>query len=472
MASMLAIAPSAQAEGEPELSFGSQGFVRYEHSIVAEEPNIERGLHLSLRPDGAMAVLMQHRIQDSSLDNAPLIATFLPDGTLLDRRLFASVFVSPPDPPIAAASVDGNGRALFIGDQTGQNLALITALPLPPSGYVVEADATPPVVGGAQEYHRAVVGMPDGDIVVCGMRSYVLQATQTLMPMCRRLTAMGSIVTNFGNGLPIGSGVHEFFVNEFEIPGLQRGSVLAARLDSSGRILLGGNIRLAGIGEDLAFSARLLPGGVFDTSYCADTVCSDANASAPGWRADVLAGRDNITRSALIERPGDGSIAQVLDVRSTNSQQLGTAVLIYDADGALRFSDGLQLGEWTRIGFQLGVQSDGKLVIPLSYRPDAMAQFGAILRTPVDPATEGLFDPGFEYAPAGVTAQPGISVIRPTLPGGAPASSVECNAVLLQPQSITCAGLVRVGDAPLNVDMLLARVGTAAIEEVFDSGFE
>ena len=42
--------------------------------------------------------------------------------------------------------------------------------------------------------------------------------------------------------------------------------------------------------------------------------------------------------------------------------------------------DTLQLGEWTRVGSQLGVLSDNRVILPLSFRPDASTQFGALAR--------------------------------------------------------------------------------------------
>ncbi len=456
------------AEGAPDLSFGTQGFVRYEHSNTAQEPNLERGLQIGRQPDGRLVALAQHRIEDAAQDNNPLVAIFDPNGGLLRGNLFPIAFVAPPDPPIAGAAIDSAGRALFVGDaNSGSFMTVLTAVSTTPSFvYASELDAVLPVNPGAAEFHRAILGFGNGDILVCGMRTLSL----ALNPMCRMLTASGGIVPTFGNNslfAPAGT----FFLTAVEIPNLEQGGILAAHLDRNGRILLGGRIRLSGVNQDLFFSARLLRSGSFDTSYCLNSTCAGATASAPGWRADSIADADEISKSALLERP-DGSIAQVLDVRVQSAQQFATAFMLYRADGALAYANILQLGEWTRMGGQLGVQPDNKLIVPLSYRPNATSQLGAVLRVPADPAQDGAFDPDFEYAPAGVSAIPGVSVIRPNLPGGMPATSVECNSVLVESGSIICAGLVRVSDTPLNLDLLLARISIDEFDPVYAGGFE
>lgn len=457
------------AEGAPDLSFGTQGFVRYEHSNVPEEPNIERGLQIGRQPDGRLVVLAQHRIEDTALADNPLVAIFDPNGGLLRGNLFHTAFGAPPDPPIAGAVIDSAGRALFVGDASGGLfMTVLTAVSTTPSFlYGAELDAVLPVNPSVAEFHRAILGFGNGDILVCGMRTLTLFL---MNPMCRLLTASGGIVPTFGNNslfAPAGT----FFLTATDIPNLEQGSILAAHLDRTGRIVLGGRIRLSGVNQDLFFSARLLRSGLFDASYCVNSTCAGATASAPGWRADSIADAGEISKSALIERP-DGSIAQVLDVKVQSAQQFASAFLLYRADGALAYASVLQLGEWTRMGGQLGVQSDNKLIVPLSYRPNATTQLGAVLRVPADPAQDGGFDPDFEYAPAGVTPIPGISVIRPNLPGGVPAASVECNSVLVESGSIICAGLVRVSDTPLNLDLLLARISIGEFDPVYAGGFE
>jgi len=465
---LVSIASSVNAEGAPDLSFGTQGFVRYEHSNIVEEPNLERGLQIGRQPDGRLFALAQHRIEDTAQANSPLVAIFDPNGGLLRGNLFQTPFVAPPDPPIAGAAIDSAGRALFVGDaNAGSFMTVLTAVSIAPSFvYAAEIDAVLPVNAGGVEFHRSILGFGNGDILVCGMRTLSL----TLNPMCRMLTASGFIGPTFGNNslfAPPGT----FFLTAVEIPNLEQGSILAAQLDRTGRILLGGRIRLSGVNQDLFFSARLLRSGSFDTSYCLNSVCAGATASAPGWRADSIADADEISKSALIERP-DGSIAQILDIEVQSTQQFASALMLYGADGALAYANILQLGEWSRMGGQLGVQSDNKLIVPLSYRPNATTQLGAVLRVPADPAQFGGFDPSFQYAPAGVTAIPGISVIRPNLPGGMPATSVECNSVLVESGSIICAGLVRVSDTPLNLDLLLARISIDEFDPVYAGGFE
>ena len=96
-------------------------------------------------------------------------------------------------------------------------------------------------------------------------------------------------------------------------------------------------------------------------------------------------------------------------------------------------------------------------MLPLSYVPEAGVQYGALARLNVQPAFEGLLDIDFKYAPPGVAPIDGVSVIRP-LVSGLFASSVECNAVAVDADRLTCAGLVRVGDGPMDLDLLLARV--------------
>jgi hypothetical protein len=88
------------------------------------------------------------------------------------------------------------------------------------------------------------------------------------------------------------------------------------------------------------------------------------------------------------------------------------------------------------------------------------------------PDTQGLLDPALEFAPPGVTAMPGIAAIRPSLVGGRPATSVECNALQLDVDRVTCAGLVRSANAPVDLDLMLARVRIVAPTPVHRDGFE
>lgn len=463
----------AYAEGEPNLGFGSQGFVRYEQSSIPEEPNIERGLQLMRRVDGSLAALAQHRVEDAASENHPLIVVFDGNGAPLRGNLFPAAFFSPPDPALAGVAFDGAGRALAVGDAgAGVGMPLFTAVTtIPNVFYNVEFEAEVPTNPGSGEFHRAIAGLGNGNMLVCGARRHLLPAgVPTWMPMCRMLSAMGGIVASFGNGSPfVPSGT--FFINDTDTANLQQGQILSVRIDRQGRILLGGMLRFSTSSQDLVFSARLLASGVFDTSYCAGSVCSDALATAPGWRADAIVDMDQISKSALIERP-DGGIAQVLDMRVQSTQQSASALLLYTSNGALSYASPILLGEWTRMGTQLGVQADNKIVVPLSYRPNATTQLGAVLRVPVDPAQAGLFDTAFEFAPVGVTPLPGVSVVRPNLPAGAAATSVECNAILVESGRITCAGLVRVSDAPVNLDLLVAQIMVAPTDALFRDGYE
>lgn len=460
-----------RADGLPDLAFGTDGFVQYEHSPIAEEPNIERGLRLGRSADGEIVALAQHRYDDAAASNGPLLVRFAPGGALRGANLFVAGFPSPPDPPITATDLDANRRAIFIGESGGgTSLELFTAVPvMPGSNFVPNLQASIPPETGQGDFHRAVVGLPDGGIVVCGMRQTPFATGLTQMPLCRRFTAEGFIDFTFGNESAFaGPGV--FFLNDSDLPGLQAGRILAAGVDRQGRLLLGGSIRIEGVASELAFSARLLPQGDFDPDYCPDPVCSDATATAPGWRADAISDATHYTEGALIERP-DGVVARAYDVERESNAQPQVALTFHADDGALQHGDTLQLGEWTRVGGQLGVLSDERLILPLSYRVDATTQYGALARVNAQPAVEGLLDLTFAYAPSGVTQIAGISVIRPSLVTG-PATSVECNAVLVDSDRLTCAGLVRVGDAPVNVDLLLARVQIEAPEPLFEDGFE
>ncbi len=461
----------AAADGLPDVAFGVDGFVRYEHSTIEGEPNIERGLRVGRLPDGDLVVLAQHRYQDADALNYPLIVTFTPGGALRRADLFGFGVSSPPDPPITATDFDPDRRALFIGESAGGfQLDLFGAAQVAPgSNFVPTVQASIPNGSGQGDAHRTLVGTPDGGIVACGLRQMPFGAASTGLPLCRRFTSTGAIDASFGNASPFAP-PGTFLLSELDLPGLQAGRVVAAGLDRQGRLLLGGLIRLEGVAADLAFSARLLAQGVFDPDYCAASACTDAAASAPGWRADLIADARDYVEGALIERP-DGAVARVYDVTRIATNQPQVAFTLHAADGALMHVDTLQLGEWTRVGSQLGVLSDNRVMLPLSFRPDASTQLGALARVSAQPAADGLFDPTFTYAPVGVTPLPGVSVIRPSI-AGLPSTSAECNAVWVDTDRLTCAGLVRVGSAPVNVDLLLARVRIVAPEPVFDDGFE
>jgi hypothetical protein len=465
-------AASVRAEGEPDTAFGSDGFVFHEQSEIDGEPHIERGLHLGRLPQGDLVVLTQHRFQDADAENHPLVVVFGPGGLLRGASLAAFAFGSPPDPPIAAAAIDATGRALLVGEAGGgQHLLAFATQPIGAGpGFSPVLQSSADVEAGQGDHPRAVVGLPEGDFIVCGLRQFAAPTGTTHLPICRRYSATGTIIAGFGNGSPL-AGPGSFFLSDAEIPGLQGGRVLAAGLDRRGRLLLGGSIRLDGVTEELAFAARLLPEGDFDPGFCTVGTCSDAVATSPGWRADAIADTIDYAEGALIERP-DGVIARAYDAARASNAEPHVALTLHDADGSLRHADTLQLGAWTRVGGQLAVQADDKVLLPLSYRPEATTQFGAIARLTTDPATQGLLDPAFEFAPAGVTPTSGVAVIRPSPGGGLPATSVECNALQLDVDRVTCAGLVRTSNAPVDLDLMLARVRIVAPTPVHRDGFE
>jgi hypothetical protein len=469
----VALAPTlALAEGAPDLAFGDEGFVTYEHSQVEGEPQIERGLHLGRLPNGDLVTLAQHRFQDADAVNHALIVVFAPGGAVRGASLPTFAFPAPPDPPIAAVSLDPDGNALLIGESGGstQLHALAVAVVGGGPGYSPTLQANIPVDTGQGDRQRAVVAFSDGSFIACGMRQFPAGAAQTLLPICRKFSALGTIDTSFGNASPFAS-AGSLFLTDADIAGLQSGRILAAALDRAGRIIVAGSIRLDGVAEELAFSARLDEHGSFDASYCAGATCGDAIATAPGWRADAVPDARDYDEAALVER-GDGVIVRAYDVRRELDASPQIAITLHARDGALLHAQPLQVGTWTRVGGQLGVQSDDKVLLPLTFRPDASSQFGALARLTAQPAIDGLLDASFEAAPPGVAPVAGLSIVRPLLAGGLPAASVECNAVLVDTDRLTCAGLVRSGSTPVNLDLLLARVTVAAPLPVFDDGFE
>ena len=466
----LAAAPVA-GDGQPVAGFGAFGFVLHDSSPVVEEPNIERGLGIRRRADGHIAVLSQHRFEDISSDNHPLLVVFDDQGQFQGQTLFAQDIYN--EPALVMSQLDASGRVLVNAAALPMQvwpLQRIEPFVGPGVQYVSQLAASV-VSSGLGDFARASVTTRDGNWVSCGGHFAPLGMNLTIMPVCRAFDSNGGLLTPpFGNASPfVMSGA--FYLDNNAVNDLLSGEILAVGEDREGRLLLGGRMNFAGIAPPLLFSARLLADGTLDSNYCSDTTCADADRTAPGWRADLVADVAAIQEGALIERP-DGQIAHVIDVEIIDNARSASALSLFQADGARTYNSVIDLGAWTRAGAQLGVQVDNKLVIPLSIRPGDGTQLGALMRVPADPALDGLFDPDFSYAPAGLTALPGVSLLRPQLPGGLAASSIECNAALVEVEHVTCAGLVRVADAPINVDLLLARVDADTQMHVFGDDFE
>jgi hypothetical protein len=463
------IVPMAYADGEPDLSFGTGSFVVYDAGVKGE-PQIERGLCIQRTlvngPESGFAVLMQNNFNPSaSTESVALLTRFDNQGNFLsqsrpgvriDHTLGALMpchalpAITPQPMRFALASVL-DGPSAKAGRVQQNN----SAAPFPAT---LELDYLE--LGPSALY--SVVQNAAGDMLACG----ALLFGGVNRAYCRKWDSTNTLLTNFGNSSPFGSAGQFVFDNAL----LARTRFTSVQFDAQGRILLAG-LGAQATGASQLLTVRLTSNGQLDSSFCASNTCANALASAPGWRLDAATASSSVSNALILER-ADGRIAIVAGTFGDAPNPARLALNIFEASGANHYANSFAVGGLVSLGTGLTTQADGKILVPLSYRDSVQSfQLGAIWRIPRNPAQSGLIDATFGFAPSGTTAIPGLSIIRPTL-SGVPASSVECNGLMLTETAATCVGLVRVSSTPVNLDLLMARVQIQLDPNVFSNGFE
>jgi hypothetical protein len=454
------------ADGAPDINFGTNGFVIYGAGVQGE-PQIERGLCIQRLPDGGFVVLMQNNLDpNASTANEALLTRFSDAGSFLTQSrpmvgvehvLGAltpchSIFQSFPNPTRIALGGALDGPTATLSRVSQNNLV---------APFLATVENSDSVANSAL---FGVVQNAAGDLIACGARFGGSSLPER--GYCRKWDTTSSPELSFGNSSPFGITGHF----TFDAPTLAATRIISVQFDAQGRILLSGLGAQSG-GSNQLLTVRLTHSGQLDSSFCAGSACGDALSSAPGWRLDTIPNSNSVTNSLIVQR-ADGRIAVVASALGAGPDVARLALRVFESSGASHYTNSFAVGGRVSLGTGLALQADGKIIVPLSYRDSAQSvQLGALWRIPRDPRETGLIDSDFDYAPAGTPTISGLSIIRPSV-NGTPANSVECNGVLVEASAITCVGLVRISSTPLNLDLLIARVGIELDPVIFKSGFE